>query len=203
MSVELLQTLDAPLEIDQRLCPGLEVTMMGVVIVGPDARDAFIANVTVEAPGGRQPATVAALGYDSLYGTKTVVDVTGLSAMVVDPPGFAFAFAHAVADAPPNLGVDSGPVTVLLQEAAAEHFNVSAEWETTNVTAYTSVFGWGYESKLYHQATRAETVAAVGVAVAAAVAAASSAVGVTVRSHLNSTRWRSCILSHGRRTGSP
>ena len=143
--------------------------MMGVVIVGPDARDAFIANVTVEAPGGRQPATVAALGYDSLYGTKTVVDVTGLSAMVVDSPGFAFAFAHAVADAPPNLGVDSGPVTVLLQEAAAEHFNVSAEWETTNVTAYTSVFGWGYESKLYHQATRAETVAAVGVAVAAAV----------------------------------
>ena len=162
-------TIDAPLEIDQRLCPGLEATMMGVVIVGPDARDAFIANVTVEAPGGRQPATVAALGYDSLYGTKTVVDVTGLSAMVVDPPGFAFAFAHAVADAPPNLGVASGPVTVLLQEAAAEHFNVSAEWETTNVTAYTSVFGWGYESKLYHQATRAETVAAVGVAVAAAV----------------------------------
>jgi hypothetical protein len=162
-------TIDAPLEIDQRLCPGTEATMMGVVIVGPDARDAFIANVTVEAPGGKQPATVAALGYDSLYGTKTVVDVTGLSAFVVDPPGFAFAFAHAVADAPPNLGVDSGPVTVLLQEAAAEHFNVSADWETTNVTKYTSVFGWGYESKLYHQATRAETVAAVGVAVAAAV----------------------------------
>ena len=143
--------------------------MMGVVIVGPDARDVSIANVTVVAPSGRQPATIAALGYDSLYGTKAVVNVTGLEATVNDPPGFAYAFAHAVADEVPDIRVAGGPVTVLLQEAAAEHFSVSAEWNTTNVTAYTSVFGWGYESKLYHQATRAETVAAVGVAVAIAV----------------------------------
>ena len=161
-------TIDVPLEIDQRSCPGHEATMMGVVIVGPDARDATIAGVAVEA-GGREPATVAALGYDSVYGTKSVVNVTGLSAVVADPPGFAFAFAHAVAAAPPNLGVDSGPVTVLLQEAAAEHFAVDDAWDTTNVTKFTSVFGWGYESKLYHQATRAERVAAVGVAVGVAV----------------------------------
>lgn len=164
-------TIDVPLEIDQRLCPGLEATMMGVVFVGPDARNAAIANVTVVAPAGRQPAAVAALGYDSLYGTKSVVNVTGLVAVVNEPPGFAFAFAHAVADTEPNLGVASGPVTVLLQEAAAEHFVVSDEWETTNVTAFTSVFGWGYESKLYHQNTRAETVAIVAVAVGAAVGA--------------------------------
>jgi hypothetical protein len=162
-------TIDVPIEIDQRQCPGHEATMMGVVIVGPDARDVSIANVTVVAPSGRQPATIAALGYDSLYGTKAVVNVTGLEATVNDPPGFAYAFAHAVADEVPDIGVAGGPVTVLLQEAAAEHFSVSAEWNTTNVTAYTSVFGWGYESKLYHQATRAETVAAVGVAVAIAV----------------------------------
>jgi len=161
-------TVDVPIQIDQRGCPGPEATMMGIVIVGPDARNTTIAGIQMNAPLGKQPVPVAALGYDSVYGTKQVVNVTGLIANVTAGAAntFDYAFAHAVSATPVTLTVSGSEAPrVLLQEARNEHFAVDTKWYLFNVTEFTSVFGWGFESKLYHPDTRPEHTAAVAVAV--------------------------------------
>jgi hypothetical protein len=167
-------TVTHPLVIDQSLCTGPESDMIGVVVVGPDARNTSIVSVdVVRAPQGKFPAAVAALGYDSEFGTKTVVNVTGFSATVAPRTGaYDYAFAHAVAATVVGAATTTGtPPAVLIQEARSEHFPVNPTWRTFNVSNYTSVFGWGLEQKLYHQPTRRDRILNVVFVTVAAVAA--------------------------------
>lgn len=154
-------TATHPLVIDQSLCEGPEAELIGVVIVGPDARNTTLAGVTLKnVPTGKAPAAVAALGYDAEFGTKTTVDVTGLVATVeARNKTYDYAFAHATADTVVSLATTTGAApAVLIQEARSEHLPVSPAWHTFNVSNYTSVFGWGIEQRLYHQPTRRDRI---------------------------------------------